>query len=121
MAAEMERDLIRERTLDGLRATQAQGRRGSRPWSTRTCWRSPGTAAAGGESVTTIARHLGIGRSTLYRALWRWSTPEPPRRTDSSRHIPKQNFRSSSSVTRAGIPRHVTELRCPPSSGLRIQ
>ena len=24
---------------------------------------------ARGESVTTIARHLGIGRSTLYRAL----------------------------------------------------
>jgi DNA invertase Pin-like site-specific DNA recombinase len=31
MAAEMERDLIRERTLDGLRAAQAQGRRGGRP------------------------------------------------------------------------------------------
>lgn len=28
MAAEMERDLIRERSLDGLRAAQAQGRRG---------------------------------------------------------------------------------------------
>jgi len=31
MAAEMERDLIRERTLDGLRAAQVQGRRGGRP------------------------------------------------------------------------------------------
>jgi len=31
MAAEMERDLIRERTMDGLRAAQAQGRRGGRP------------------------------------------------------------------------------------------
>ena len=31
MAAEMERDLIRERTLDGLRAAEAQGRRGGRP------------------------------------------------------------------------------------------
>jgi hypothetical protein len=31
MAAEMERDLIRERTVDGLRAAQAQGRRGGRP------------------------------------------------------------------------------------------
>jgi len=49
MAAEMERELIRERTLDGLRAARArQGR---------------------GESVTSIARHLQIGRSTLYRAL----------------------------------------------------
>jgi len=31
MAAEMERDLIRERTLDGLAAAHAQGRRGGRP------------------------------------------------------------------------------------------
>jgi len=31
MAAEMERDLIRERTLDGLAAAAAQGRRGGRP------------------------------------------------------------------------------------------
>ena len=31
MAAEMERDLIRKRTLDGLRAAEAQGRRGGRP------------------------------------------------------------------------------------------
>jgi hypothetical protein len=37
MAAEMERALIRERTLDGLRAAQAQGRTGgARPWWTRT-------------------------------------------------------------------------------------
>lgn len=31
MAAEMERELIRERTLDGLAAAHAQGRRGGRP------------------------------------------------------------------------------------------
>ncbi len=29
--AELERDLIRERTMDGLRSAQAQGRRGGRP------------------------------------------------------------------------------------------
>jgi DNA invertase Pin-like site-specific DNA recombinase len=74
MAAEMERDLIRERTLDGLRAAQAQGRRGGRP-----CAVDEDVLAAArarrerGESVTAIARHLGIGRSTLYRAL----PPEP--------------------------------------------
>ena len=70
MAAEMERDLIRERTLDGLRAAQDQGRRGGRPVAV-----SDDTLAIArarrqrGESVTAIARHLGIGRSTLYRAL----------------------------------------------------
>jgi DNA invertase Pin-like site-specific DNA recombinase len=47
MAAGMERDLIRERTLDGL-AAGAQG---------------------GGEPVAAIAEHLRAGRSALYRAL----------------------------------------------------
>lgn len=70
MAAEMERDLLRERTLDGLAAAHARGRRGGRPPAL-----DPDTLAvalarrARGESVTAIAAHLGIGRSTLYRAL----------------------------------------------------
>ena len=70
MAAEMERDLIRERTLDGLRAAEAQGRRGGRRPAIDedvldvACARQPRA-----ESVTAIARHLKIGRSTLYRAL----------------------------------------------------
>lgn len=70
MAAEMERDLIRERTLDGLRAAEAPGRRGGRPTAVNedvlAIARSRKTR---GESITTIARHLGIGRSTLYRAM----------------------------------------------------
>ena len=70
MAAEMERDLIRERTLDGLAAAAAQGRTGGRPPVL-----DPDTLAvavarrARGESVTAIAAHLKIGRSTLYRGL----------------------------------------------------
>jgi DNA invertase Pin-like site-specific DNA recombinase len=77
MAAEMERDLIRERTLDGLRAARAQGRRGGRP---RTVDDDVLAIARDrrkrGESVTVIARHLNVGRSTLYRAL----NPEQPLR-----------------------------------------
>ncbi|HEY6315154.1 MAG TPA: recombinase family protein [Streptosporangiaceae bacterium] len=70
MAAEMERDLIRERTLDGLRAAQAQGRRGGRPAAvTDDILAIARARRERGESVTAIARHLGIGRSTLYRAL----------------------------------------------------
>ena len=70
MAAEMERDLIRERTLDGLRAAQAQGRRGGRPAAVDEDTLVIARARqAKGESVAAIARHLGIGRSTLYRAL----------------------------------------------------
>jgi DNA invertase Pin-like site-specific DNA recombinase len=70
MAAEMERDLIRERTLDGLRAAQAQGRRGGRRAAiTDDVLAIARARRERGESVTAIARHLGIGRSTLYRAL----------------------------------------------------
>ena len=70
MAAEMERDLIRERTLDGLRAVEAQGRRGGRPAAVNDDVLAVARARQSrGESVTAIARHLKIGRSTLYRAL----------------------------------------------------
>jgi DNA invertase Pin-like site-specific DNA recombinase len=70
MAAEMERDLIRERTLDGLRAAQDQGRRGGRPAAINDDLLAIGRACRQrGESVTAIARQLGVGRSTLYRAL----------------------------------------------------
>ncbi len=70
MAAEMERDLIHERTMDGLAAAAAQGRRGGRPRAI-----DPDTLALAlsrkqrGESITTIAAHLGTGRPTLYRTL----------------------------------------------------
>ena len=70
MAAEIERDLIRERTFDGLRAAQAAGRHGGRPTAVTDDVLAVVLARqARGESVTAIAKHLGIGRSTLYRAL----------------------------------------------------
>jgi len=70
MAAEMERDLIRERTLDGLRAAQAQGRRGGRPRTVDDDVLAIARDRRGrGESVSAIAQHLSVGRSTLYRAL----------------------------------------------------
>jgi DNA invertase Pin-like site-specific DNA recombinase len=70
LAAELERDLIAERTRDGLAAAAAAGRYGGRPVVV-----DPDTLAVAlsrrerGESVTAIANRLGIGRSTLYRAL----------------------------------------------------
>ncbi|WP_243710333.1 recombinase family protein [Micromonospora sp. KC213] len=70
LAAEMERELIRERTLDGLRAAAAAGRRGGRPVALTADQLDIARARqARGESVTAIAVHLGVGRSTLYRAL----------------------------------------------------
>lgn len=70
MAAEMERELIHERTLDGLRAAEAQGRKGGRPHALNADTLAIARARRDrGESVTVIARFLKIGRSTLYRAL----------------------------------------------------
>jgi DNA invertase Pin-like site-specific DNA recombinase len=78
MAAEMERDLIRERTLDGLAAAQAQGRRGGRPAAVDDDVLAVVRARqAKGESVPAIAAHLKIGRSTLYRALAETGRPSP--------------------------------------------
>lgn len=81
MAAELERDLIRERTLDGLAAAAAQGRTGGRPPAVDSDTLAVALARrARGESVTTIAQHLRIGRSTLYRALepYQAQAPVPP-------------------------------------------
>jgi DNA invertase Pin-like site-specific DNA recombinase len=78
MAAEMERDLIRERTLDGLAAAQAQGRKGGRPPAVDHDTLAIAIARrARGESVNAIARHLQIGRSTLYRALEPYEAQAP--------------------------------------------
>jgi len=68
--AELERDVIRERTIAGLEAARARGNVGGRPVvlspvqieaakSTRTV----------GRSVVEIAGALGCSRATIYRAL----------------------------------------------------
>ena len=75
LAAEMERELIR----DGLRAAAAAGRHGGRPATVTDDVLAVARARqARGESVTAIARHRGVGRSTLYRALQNPGHPEPP-------------------------------------------
>jgi DNA invertase Pin-like site-specific DNA recombinase len=69
--AEFERELIRERTHAGLTAARARGRKGGRPpaldakaiASAQQLLRDPN------QSVTEVARLLGVARSTLYRAL----------------------------------------------------
>ncbi|MFI7455509.1 recombinase family protein [Nonomuraea sp. NPDC049714] len=70
MAAEMERNLISERTNEGLDAARAAGRVGGRPTAvTDDVLAAARARQARGQSVTQIARELGVGRSTLYRAL----------------------------------------------------
>src|SRR5271157_5472231 len=68
--AELERDIIHERTMAGLAAARAKGRTGGRP----TVMNADTLAAAQarharGESPTQIAKALGISRATVYRHL----------------------------------------------------
>lgn len=67
MAAEMERDLIRERTPGGLAAAGAQGRRP--PSAGHDILAIAIARPARGEPVAAIAGHLRAGRSALYQAL----------------------------------------------------
>ena len=64
MAAEMERDLIRERTLDGLAAAQAQGRKGGRPPVVDQDTLAVGDGVLVGDRLRPAAqpRQLGVGQ-----------------------------------------------------------
>jgi DNA invertase Pin-like site-specific DNA recombinase len=103
MADEMERDLIHERTMDGLAAAAAQGRTGGRPR------RVDGDTLAvaldrrrRGESVTAIAGHLRIGRSTLYRALATHLEHAEPAPQDAESVAVAQSWSSSGSSGESG-------------------
>jgi DNA invertase Pin-like site-specific DNA recombinase len=68
--AELERDMLQERTFAGLAVAREQGRIGGRP----TVMGPDRLAAAlarraNGESVTEIAKALGISRASVYRHL----------------------------------------------------
>jgi DNA invertase Pin-like site-specific DNA recombinase len=71
--AEFERGLIRERTMAGLAAARARGRRGGRPtvWTPDKLNAARQLYAAGDLDVSTIARSLGVSRASVYRALIR--------------------------------------------------
>ncbi|MCX4882319.1 recombinase family protein [Streptomyces sp. NBC_00847] len=68
--AELERDMIVERTRAGLDAAKAQGRTGGRP-SVMDADKLVAARArkVKGESVTAIAKALKVSRATMYRAL----------------------------------------------------
>lgn len=66
--AQMERELIRERQLEGIAAAKAAGKQFGRPKSEVT----KGDVLelkAKGVPMTTIAKRLGVGRATVYRLL----------------------------------------------------
>jgi DNA invertase Pin-like site-specific DNA recombinase len=66
--AEFERDLIRERTMAGLEAARARGRKAGRPRLCAEKVRQVRTLAADKTiPVLGICRTLGISRATFYR------------------------------------------------------
>jgi DNA invertase Pin-like site-specific DNA recombinase len=65
--AEFERNLIRERTVAGLKAARARGRRGGRPAKEIKTIRT--LLKTADIPVTEIAARFGVARSTLYRAV----------------------------------------------------
>jgi len=67
--AEFERELIRERTLAGLKAARARGRKGGRKFQlTKAQVRLAQVAMQNRDtSVTELCKELGITRPTLYR------------------------------------------------------
>ena len=66
--AELERDLIHQRTMAGLAAARAHGRVGGRPTVMDADKIAAATARlARGESPTHVAQALGVSRATLYR------------------------------------------------------
>jgi DNA invertase Pin-like site-specific DNA recombinase len=68
--AELERDMIVERTRAGLDAARAQGRVGGRPSVVNEdVLAAARNRQAKGESVTSIAKALGVSRATIYRHL----------------------------------------------------
>ncbi|MDL5202267.1 recombinase family protein [Streptomyces sp. ALI-76-A] len=68
--AELERDMIVERTRAGLDAAKAQGRTGGRPTViTEDVLTVAKARKAKGESVSAIAKALGVSRATLYRRI----------------------------------------------------
>lgn len=70
--AEFERELIKERTNEGLAAARARGRKGGRPvLLTSEAWATIRAMLKGGASVTAAAKAAGVSRTALYQAVRR--------------------------------------------------
>lgn len=66
--AQMERDLIRERTRAGLEAARARGRKGGRrPVMTETKKEAAQQLLAAGKAPRQVAESIGVSAATLYR------------------------------------------------------
>ena len=76
--AELERDMIHERTMAGLAAARRQGRVGGRPSVMDGDKLAAAKARqAAGQSPTQIAEALGISRASVYRHLGSVTQDQP--------------------------------------------
>lgn len=70
--AELERDVLIERTKSGLAAARARGRVGGRPTVLPAeRWDGARALLEAGKSITEVATTLGVSRTSVYRALER--------------------------------------------------
>lgn len=68
--ASWERDLLRERTMEGLERARAAGRRpGPKPKLDTEQEEAVRAAVAGGQNVSAVARSFRVSRPTIYKAL----------------------------------------------------
>src|SRR5205807_954940 len=69
--AEFERDIIRERTLAGLQAARARGRKGGRPkaLTSKTVQMAQQLYNDKANAIADICKTLNISRATLYRSI----------------------------------------------------
>ena len=75
--AEWERDLLSQRTREGLAHARSEGRFPGRPPAlTDAQVRMAQASISAGETLTSVATSLGVSRSTLYRALDRVENTE---------------------------------------------
>ncbi|MDK8178424.1 recombinase family protein [Micrococcus luteus] len=70
MLADWERDLLRERTREGVARARAAGRTpGPKPKLNAEQVAAVRAAVAGGQPVAAVARSFGVSRPTVYKAL----------------------------------------------------
>jgi DNA invertase Pin-like site-specific DNA recombinase len=69
--AEFERGIIRERTIAGLKAARAQGRRGGRPtvMSAERLMAAKGLLEKGQLTIRQVAEQLGVSEATIYKHI----------------------------------------------------
>lgn len=104
--AAFERDLIRERTMAGLAAARARGRRGGRKpaLADEDIATAKDLLAPGTRSVAEVAKSLGCGRSTLYRALAEAGAQQSPALEDNAQHTARGAQRRPSRTGRVSRP-----------------